>query len=374
MTVALLLIVIFFLTFSLGFLLTPYIVMLSRELHLYDLPDSRKVHKLPIPRIGGMAFLPCVTIVIAIVLIIAIRIDEEYLHIVQKIDIQNFLAYVSGAMMLYVIGLYDDIRGVGYKIKFAAQILAAVMLCAGGLWIADFNNVFFIDRVPFWVGMPITVFFVVYVTNAMNLIDGIDGLASGLATISLAVIMILNLAVGDDIWATIPAAYIGVLLAFYYYNVFDKNRKIFMGDAGSLTLGYTLAFLILHFWQAQPAGGINIPNIAIIAMSTLIIPMFDVVRVFMSRIRDGRNPFLPDKNHIHHKLMRAGMSGTMTLVTILLMSISLIVINYLMASYVSQTLMIVVDVILYVVAQYTINLFIWRVERVEGKEEYKRSF
>lgn len=368
------LLIIFLLTFCLGFCITPYLVKLSRELHLYDLPDSRKVHKLPIPRIGGMAFLPCVTIVITIVLIIAMRLDTDVLSIFGKIDIQNLLAYVCGGMMLYVVGLYDDIRGVGYKIKFAAQLLAAILLCAGGLWIADFNHVFFIDRVPFWIGMPITVFFVVYVTNAMNLIDGIDGLASGLATISLAVIMILDLAVGDDIWATIPAAYIGVLIAFYYYNVFDKNRKIFMGDAGSLTLGYTLAFLTLHFWQANSSLNTNIPNIGIVAMSTLIIPMFDVVRVFMSRVRDGRNPFLPDKNHIHHKLMRTGMSGTMTMVTILLMSIGLIAINYFMASYVSQTLMIVVDIILYIVVQYTINIYIWRVERVDGKEEYNRSF
>lgn len=163
-------------------------------------------------------------------------------------------------------------------------------------------------------------------------------------------------------------------MAFFYYNVFDKKRKIFMGDAGSLTLGYTLAFLILHFWQANPVWNNIMHNAGIVAMSTLIIPLFDVVRVFMSRIRDGRNPFLADKNHIHHKLLRTGLSGTMTMIAILIMSIAFIAINYFVASYISQTLMIIVDVILYVAIQYTINIFIWRVERVEGKEEYKRSF
>lgn len=374
MSITLLLVIIFIITFCLGLCLTPYIVKLSRELHLYDLPDSRKVHNLPIPRLGGMMFLPSVVTVIALVLVMMMRLDDDFLHAIDNVSIQHFFAYVSGATMLYVVGIYDDINGVSYRVKFLVQILAAVMLCVGGLWIADFNYVFFIDRVPFWIGMPITVFLTVYVTNAMNLIDGIDGLASGLASISMLVIMVLLLVTGDKVWATIPAAYIGALMAFFYYNVFDDRRKIFMGDAGSLTLGYTLAFLILHFWQANPVWNDTIHNAGIIAMSTLTIPLFDVVRVFMSRIRDGRNPFLADKNHIHHKLLRTGLSGTMTMIVILIMSIAFIAINYIIASYVSQTLMIIVDVILYVAVQYTINIFIWRVERVEGKEEYKRSF
>lgn len=374
MSITLLLILITIITFILGFCLTPYIVKMSRELHLYDLPDSRKVHKIPIPRLGGMMFLPSVVIAIALVLVLTLRLDEELLHVIDKVSVQHFLAYVSGATMLYVVGIYDDINGVSYRIKFLVQILAAIMLCVGGLWIADFNNIFFIDRVPFWIGMPITVFFVVYVTNAINLIDGIDGLASGLSSISLLVIMGLLLITGDQIWATVPVAYVGVLMAFFYYNVFDKKRKIFMGDAGSLTLGYTLAFLILHFWQANPVWNNIMHNAGIVAMSTLIIPLFDVIRVFMSRIRDGRNPFLADKNHIHHKLLRTGLSGTMTMIAILIMSIAFIAINYFVASYISQTLMIIVDVILYVAVQYTINIFIWRMERLEGKEEYKRSF
>lgn len=369
----LILLIIFLTTFTLGYVLTPHIVRLSRELHLYDLPDSRKVHKLPIPRMGGMAFLPCITIAITIVLVVMMRIDPKVVSVIENIYIQNILAYLSGAMMLYVIGLYDDIHGVGYKLKFAVQIVAAVLLCVGGLWIADFSHVFYIDEVPFWIGMPLTILFVVYVTNAINLIDGIDGLASGLSTISMFIIIVLNLIDGNVIWATIPAAFIGVLMAFFYYNVFDRENKIFMGDAGSLTLGYTLAFLVLHFWQKNPVWNNNLHNIGIIAISTLIIPMFDVVRVFMSRIRDGRNPFLPDKNHIHHKLLRTGMTGRMTMFVILMISIMLIIVNYVMAAYISQTLMILVDVALYVVTHHIINFFIWRREKSQGIE-YNRSF
>lgn len=372
-TTTLLLILIFLITFTLGFTLTPYIVLLSRELHLYDLPDSRKVHKMPVPRIGGMAFLPSVIIAITLVLVFSLRFNDGIIHIIDKLSIQNFMGYVAGCMMLYVIGLYDDIHGVGYKAKFIVQILAAIMLCVGGLWIADFGNIFLIDRVPFWIGMPITILFVVYITNAINLIDGIDGLASGLASISMIVVMVLNIIINDVIWATLPVAFIGVLIAFFYYNVFDKSRKIFMGDAGSLTLGFTLAFLILHFWQANPIWNTNLHNIGIIAMSTLIIPMFDVVRVFMSRIRDGRNPFLADKNHIHHKLLRTGLNGRETMLMILILDILFICVNYFMASYISQTLMIVADILLFITMHYIINFFIYKIERNQGID-YKRSF
>ena len=145
-----------------------------------------------------------------------------------------------------------------------------------------------------------------------------------------------------------------------------------MGDTGSLTLGYTLSYIFLHFWQANPIWNPYLHNLGIIMLSTLIIPMFDVVRVFMSRVRDNRNPFLPDKNHIHHKLMRAGMSGRQTMISILLISVLFIVINYLVAS-ISQTLIILIDVLMYVVMHIIINYFILKKEKETG-QNWKKVF
>ena len=353
------------LTLCIGMILTPRVVSVAKELHLYDLPDSRKVHKIPIPRMGGVMFLPTVVISMTVVLVVLLRMEVLGDKVWEGATIQHFLAYMAGAMMLYVIGLYDDIRGVGYKVKFCVQILAASLLCVSGLWVSDFSYVFFIREVPFWIGMPFTVLFVVYVTNAMNLIDGIDGLASGLSIVAMAVIAGLYIMSGNFIWALIPMAYLGVLVSFFYYNVFCKNDKTFMGDAGSLTLGFTLSFLVLHFWQKDPVWNHYIHNIGIIALSTLTIPLLDVVRVFASRLRDGRNPFLPDKNHIHHKLLRAGLTGRQTMVTILLLSVMFIAINYLVSN-ISQTLMIVVDIILFVLMHNIINVFIYRREGRNG--------
>ena len=145
-----------------------------------------------------------------------------------------------------------------------------------------------------------------------------------------------------------------------------------MGDAGSLTLGFTLSFLILHYWQRDPVWNPHFHNVGIVAASTLIIPMLDVVRVMLSRLRDKRNPFLPDKNHIHHKLLRAGLPPHSTMLTLLALSLMVIVINYLMAAYISQTVMIIVDIILFILMHLTINYFIMKNEK--GKQEYQREF
>ncbi len=350
----------------------PRIVSLSHTLHLYDLPDSRKVHAVPIPRLGGSVFLPVVTMVVSCALVVLMRLGYSKEVLWNSIAVQHFLAYTCGAVALYAVGLYDDIHGVGYRKKFLVQVVAGVVLCISGLWISDMNGIFFITSLPWWIGMPLTVLFVVYVTNAMNLIDGIDGLASGLSIISLIVMVLLNALAGSMVWALLATAYLGVVVVFFCYNVYGKKHKTFMGDAGSLTLGYTLSFLVLHFWQDNPVCNPYFHNVGIVAMSTLILPMFDVVRVFMSRIRDHRNPFLPDKNHIHHKLLRAGLSPFMTMVTLLAISCVLIAINYIMAAYVAQTLMIIADVALFCFMHICINIVIRRKEK--GSEGYNRAY
>lgn len=366
MTIYIIFLAIFITTFGLGIFLMPYVASISKELHLYDLPDSRKVHKLPIPRTGGLTFLPVVTIAIAIVLIILMRVKYDEAVLWRGSNIIHFLAYIAGAMMLFAVGMYDDIHGVGYKVKFVVQTCAAALLCVSGLWVATFGHVMFIDEIPFWIGMPITVGCVVYLTNAINLIDGIDGLASGLSCIAFAVIAALNIIDQDFVWAVLAIGYLGVVMAFFYYNVFNKKHKIFMGDAGSLTLGFTLSFLVLHFWQRNPVWNPHLHNIGIIAVSTLVIPLFDVPRVFASRLRDGRNPFLPDKNHIHHKLLRTGLSGKMTMIVILLISCMFITLNYFVASNLSQTLMVIMDIILFCIMHIIINYFIFKKERPAG--------
>ena len=335
------------LSFLLGWLIIPHIVRLAMRLHLYDQPDARKVHKKPIPRIGGVSFLPIATVTLAMVLVPYLRLDPLHAGLWSNMQAGHLLAYLCGALLIYVIGLYDDLYTASYRIKFVVQIVAASLLCVSGLWVANFSNVFYIREVPYWLGMPFTVFFVVYVTNAMNLIDGIDGLSSGLSIITLVIMAGLNVVAGDQIWAFMSIAFAGVLCAFFVYNVFSWRNKIFMGDAGSLSLGYTLAFLVLHFWQRDPVWNPLFHNVGLVALSPLVIPLLDVVRVFFVRLLHRRNPFLPDKNHIHHLLLDAGFSARNTLVLILAFSLVIIVINCLVADFISQTIMLINDIFLY---------------------------
>lgn len=281
-------------------------------------------------------------------------------------ELEHFMAYIAGGMLLFAVGLFDDIKRVPYKMKFAIQLFASVLLCIAGLWVADLSYVFFLNEIPWWCGMPLTILTVVYVTNAMNLIDGIDGLSSGLSIISLICITYLLIITGQYFWAMLSIILLGIMCGFFYYNVFGKKDKTFMGDAGSLTLGFTLCFLLLHFWQRDPVWNPVMHNIGLVAVSTLIIPLFDVTRVTLSRLRDHRPPFMPDKNHIHHKLMRAGLSPHMTMITIFLLSIGFIIVNYFVAATLSQTLMVVMDIMLFTLMHIIINIFIYRKERETG--------
>lgn len=307
MTVTIILVSLLVIAFASGLFVIPYIVNLAHELHLYDLPDSRKVHNPPIPRLGGITFIPIVITTLAIIFAVMMYMNIDVEKLLSATVIQYLLAYLAGALILYGVGIYDDLHGVSYKVKFLIQIISASLLCISGLWITDLYSI------------PLTVLFIVYLTNAMNLIDGIDGLASGLSIISFGVIAALNIISGHLVWAMLSITMLGVVLSFFYYNVLDKKHKIFMGDSGSLVLGYTLAFLIILLWNGN--GDANGHKFGIIALSTLVIPLFDVVRVMIIRIWNRRNPFLPDKNHIHHVLMRTGMKPSM--VTALLLGISL---------------------------------------------------
>jgi UDP-N-acetylmuramyl pentapeptide phosphotransferase/UDP-N-acetylglucosamine-1-phosphate transferase len=363
--ITLILLLAFAIALILTILVTPQIVKVAHELKLYDLPDSeRKVHKLPIPRLGGVMFLPILMVTLTIMVVILIRL-KMYDEIGRNMDIGHFMAFIAGGMMLYAVGMFDDIKEVPYKIKFIVQILAGVLLCVAGLWVADLSYVFFIREIPWWIGMPLTIHSVVYVTNAMNLIDGIDGLSSGLSIISLICLTFRLVITGQLFWAMLAITLMGVMCGFFYYNVFGKKDKTFMGDAGSLTLGFTLCFLLLRFWQRDPVWNSALHNIGIVAASTLIIPLFDVTRVTLSRLRDHRPSFMPDKNHIHHKLMRAGLGPHMTMVTLLLLSIAFIVLNYVVASM-SQTLMVIMDIALFTLMHIIINIFIYRKERETG--------
>lgn len=349
-------------------ILIPQILLVAFKRNLFDEPDARKIHKGTVPRLGGIAFTPAVSFSIALLLGINAICGYPYM-LDEMIPNTPTIAFGFCALFtLYIVGLADDLVGVRYLAKFVIQIICGIMLIAGGIWISDFHDVLFIHSVPWWIGMPITIIVVVYIVNAINLIDGIDGLASGLSTAALLTYGLAFLYMEAYIFSVISFAVIGVLVPFFYYNVFgdvNKRKKIFMGDSGSLTIGLLLAFLSLTLYNTSanynPAD-LKV-NPFIMAFSPLLIPCFDVVRVFMRRIRHHHNPFLPDKTHIHHKLLALGIPARICMVTIVTVALLVSAVNIYLSQYIEVNILLLLDMMAWIFAN------IWLSRRIISRQE-----
>ena len=235
----------FLLSLLLGMMIVPKILLISYKKRLFDMPDSRKVHEIPVPRLGGISFFPVILIVLCFIL--GVRFYCGYP--IENLPTNVFLFFAVGGMMLFLIGVADDLVGVGYRYKFLVQILAAFLIVWPGEWFNTLGGLFGIYELPKILGVLFTLFVVVYITNAINLIDGIDGLASGLSSISLFVLGLICMVEGDEIYALLAFSTFGVIVPFWFYNVFGnakRGHKLFMGDTGSLILGYIISLLVIH--------------------------------------------------------------------------------------------------------------------------------
>lgn len=312
----------------------PRILLISLRKRLFDIPDERKVHTHPVPRLGGVTFYPTILFVLCVMTIGRIMMGHLPNQLFGIELASEMLGLVAGLTLLYIIGIGDDLIGVRYRKKFLIQILSASFFPAVGLYINNFYGILGIYSLSPWIGMPLTILLVVFITNAINLIDGIDGLASSICIVALGVFGMIFLFDGLWILSLLAFTCVGVLIPFFIYNVFgnaDRGKKIFMGDTGSLTMGYILSFLVIQYCMYE--GFKEIPNYSgaiNIALSILLVPCLDVVRVVIGRIRRHKSPFLPDKTHIHHKFMAMGFSPRRSLVLIQVISLTFIICTALM--------------------------------------------
>ncbi len=343
----------------LGMLIIPKILLISYKKRLFDQPDQRKVHTVPVPRLGGISFFP--VILITLCFVSGVRI--YFALPVENLSANEFLFFTVGGMMLFLVGVADDLIGVGYRYKFVVQIVAACLIIWPGEWFNSLGGLLGIYELPAALGILLTLFVVVYITNAINLIDGIDGLASGLSCIALFMLGLMCVAQREEMYALLAFSTLGVIVPFWFYNVFGNARrghKLFMGDTGSLILGYIISLLVIHLSRVDLEKGEKGTVDMMLAFSTLIVPLFDVVRVVIHRLREKKNPFLPDKNHFHHKLLRTGMRPRLVMVFILFVSLFFIGINWALAEKCSITLILLVDIALWIALQLGINAAIWR--------------
>lgn len=349
----LLILLAFVISIVFSMLIIPRILIVALTKRLFDMPNSRKIHTGAIPRLGGISFAPTILFSLAFVFAIA-YLGHLYGFKIPK-DITphitpDFYLLTCGLIVLYLAGIKDDLVGLRYNTKFIIQIIAASLLPLSGLWINSFYGLFGIHELAPWVGMPLTIFAIVFITNAINLIDGIDGLASGLSGAALVILGSLFLHYHMWTYAMLAFSTLGVLIPFFYYNVFgqvEHGRKIFMGDTGSLTLGYILAFLCIRYAVYDPDVAPYSTSAILISFSTLIVPMFDVIRVMLIRFRRGKSLFAADRNHIHHKLLGMGFSPHKALLYLLGISWIFSSVNILLAPYVNINILFIGDIVVW---------------------------
>lgn len=338
----------------LGRMIIPFIILVTYKRRLFDPIDTRKIHTTFIPRLGGVAFTPIQCCLLVITLVIIFKIHAVDLHIQTWAIMPSLMMLVCGLLILFLVGVGDDLIGISYRWKFVIQILVASLFPLSGLWINDLYGLFFIDRLSPLVGMPLTVFAVVLIINAVNLMDGLDGLCSGIVGLSCFFLGILFMYYGAWLHALFAFITIGVLIPFFYYNVFGSagRRKIFMGDTGSMTLGYSMAFLSISFAMNNEYIKPFSEGAVLIAFSTLVVPVLDVARVMLVRWNNGAPLFKPDRNHLHHKLLKNGFSVTGSMLMILALVLFFCVFNIIGVNILSNNIVLVLDLFLWLMFHY----------------------
>ncbi|WP_270088424.1 MraY family glycosyltransferase [Sphingobacterium sp. SYP-B4668] len=329
-------------------LLIPFIILVSYKKRLFDPVDARKQHTRIVPRLGGVAFAPIQCCLYVVTLVVLVKVFKADLNVESWALLPSFMMLICGLVMLFIGGIGDDLVGLDYKWKFILQVVVASLLPLSGLWINHLYGLFGLTHISAWIGMPLTVFFVVLIINAINMIDGLDGLCSGIVSVGCMALGILFIYYGAWLHALFAMITVGVLLPFFFINVYGvtrRRRQIFMGDTGSMTLGFSIAFLVVsfamnnHYIKPFSEGAI------VVAFSILIVPILDVARVMYLRWREGESIFKPDRNHLHHFFLDAGLSHRATMVCMIILVIFFCLFNIAVSGLMSNNLIVLLNLV-----------------------------
>lgn len=281
-----------------SFLASPVVKNFAYKVGAIDVPkDARRMHKVPIPRLGGLA--------IFLGFIVSILLFTQVTHQLKSI--------LLGAVMIVVLGVVDDIAPLPALLKFGVQIVAALIPATHGVVIQAVSNPNVFSDNAYWIlgglSLPITVCWIVAITNSVNLIDGLDGLANGVSAISASMMLVIALLASETQVAVVMAALLGACVGFMPYNM--NPAKMFMGDTGATFLGYILATMSIQ-------GLFKFSAIISFVVPFLILglPIFDTTFAFIRRIAHGQSPMKADRGHIHHRLIDMGLSQKQAVATL----------------------------------------------------------
>ena len=303
-----------FASFLICMLSIPIIIDIAIKRKLFDHPNSRSSHTDIVPRLGGVG------IMFTFIVIFLLFVDLPTLHGAQYIIISLFI--------LFMLGIKDDLSDVHWFKKLIAQLIAVcVTVTLGDIYFTNLLGFLGIGQLNYPASLIVTVFAFILIINSYNLIDGIDGLASGMGMLALGTLGIWFFMNGEFNYALMALSFAGSLAAFFYFNVYGKNRKLFMGDTGALILGYVVTVVVIKFneMNIDPNIPYRINSSASISVALLFVPIYDTFRVFILRLVMKRSPFKADRIHLHHYLIEMGITharaSTILIFTNILISI-----------------------------------------------------
>lgn len=285
----------------------PKLVKIALLKNIVDNPDARKLQRTPVPVLGGVAVF--FGVVIAIGCMSAV------------VDCSGLPVVIMAMMAMLYTGTMDDILSLSPGLRFVIEIVVVLLLIfVGGYCIDDFHGLWNIGRFSYWCAVPLTVVAAVGIINAINLVDGVNGLSSGYCIMACLIFGTLFFVAGEAPMTILAAVSVGALIPFFLHNVFGKTSKMFIGDGGTLVMGVVMSVFVIVILQngSRVAAYVN-PNVGLVpfTLAVLSVPVFDTLRVMSTRILKGTSPFRPDKTHLHHMFIDLGCSHVATTLAIL---------------------------------------------------------
>ena len=284
----------------------PYVLKVAKSKNIVDNPDARKLQRVPVPILGGL------NVVFGILSgIMALNLfGEPY----------ELFPVFAAIFVILIIGLIDDMISLSPKLRFVAEIiLVFYLIYTTGFQINDFHGLWGVGMISNYISVPLTIFACVGIINAINLIDGVDGYSSGYTMVSCLLFGIMFYNLGDIKMVALAAIVAASLAPFFLHNVFGKKSKMFIGDAGTLSLGIIFSIFVITILTANQNIEVAQDNLGLIpfTLAVLCVPVFDTLRVMSARIVRGKSPFSPDKTHLHHLFIELGYSHIGTTLSII---------------------------------------------------------
>ncbi len=333
--------IVFFIAFIVSFATVPLIISLAHNSGALALPSKRHIHTTPTPKFGGIAIALSILIISPFIL----QIDRV------------IASYLAASALMLALGIFDDARGSTWKLKFIVSMAAiSIFIFGGDIWIRSVGNLFGTGEIQtgLW-GIPLTYFAVFGVISSINLIDGLNGQACGISSIAFLSFAVFAYIDGNNIVFFLSLISLGATLGLFRYNY--PKARIFMGDSGSLFLGYSLSALAIMLTQGQ--GKIN-PMVPAIVLG---IPIFDTLRVMITRFFNKKHPFKPDKIHLHHLMMRSGIYPTRVVKIIWILSLLLSLLAFVLHNYESWLMLLVLLIFIALLGIFIENLRILKTRR-----------